>query len=391
MDNIQEEKKPLKICLLSDLDFRFSGYFNIAISLGSGLALRGHQIKTVGLGYAGEEHDFPFSIIPCRNFNEAVAMIQNLLMMWKFEILVIAMDIPVQERFLDLLRKQGLNLPYVGIMPIEADPLCMTWALNLMQMDKALVISKFGTEEAKRVGVEADYLPVGINPDAWRFPTSEERTALRNALGFKPEDYIVLTVAYNQERKFLSRSLEIFTEFNKQVPNSKYVMVTAEHSDVGWRLQDLAQEFGIGSNLIIVERGMSQNRLWGIYAASDVFMLTSKAEGMGLPILEAMATGIPCLGTDCTGIKELLSDGRGRLIPYDYTIRDPFGNGRRYYASISEGARLLLETYNSDNIEMIRKAKDFANTRDWAIAVDVVENALYNVLEKRAQANVEKS
>ena len=385
-----EEKRALKVCLLSDFDFRFSGYFNVAISIGGGLGLRGHDIKAIGLGYLGEEHDFPFSIIPCRNFQESIAMLQNLLQIWKFDILLIAMDIPVQEQYLAYLRSNGLSIPYVGIMPIEADPLCMTWALNLMSMDKALIISQFGTEEARKVGVDADYMPVGINPDAWRFANPEERTALRNALGFKDDDYIVLTVAYNQERKFLSRSMEMFVEFHKQVPNSKYVMVTAEHSTVGWRLQDLAQEFGIGSELIIIERGMSQNRLWGIYVASDVFLISSKAEGMCLPALEAMASGLPCIGTDCTGIRELLSDGRGRLIPYDYTIRDPFGNGRRYYASTLEGARLLLETYNSDNTEMIMRAKEFANTREWSKSVDIVETTLQNVMEKREKINVEE-
>jgi len=373
----------MKICLVSDFDFRSSGYFNISCSLFSELSMRGHEVKAIGLGYHGEEHTFPFGIIPCNSIQDSFAMIVNLKNLWNFDVLVVAMDIPIQEQYVNFNIQNGNKLKYVGIMPIEADPLCISWALVLMQMNKALIISAFGTEEARRVGVNAVYLPIGIDTEIWRKPIEIERTKLRDALGFG-DDYIVLTVAYNQERKFLSRSLESFAEFVKTVPDSKYVLVTAEQSPVGWKIRDLAQELGISNKVVIIERGMEFKKLWGVYAASDVFLLLSKAEGLGMPLLESMAMDIPCVGTNCTGIKEVLADGRGYLVDYDYTIRDPFGNGRRYYASIEDGAKKLLEAYTHRST-VNPSVSEYIKSRTWTKAADVLETSLKDIVDEQKE------
>jgi len=49
--------------------------------------------------------------------------------------------------------------------------------------------------------------------------------------------------------------------------------------------------------------------------AADVFALPSVAEGMSNSLLEAMATGLPCLASEIGGNVDLLGDGVGRLIP----------------------------------------------------------------------------
>lgn len=387
----------MKICVVSDFDFRSSGYFNIAVSLLKGLSERGHDVKAIGMGYNGEEHTFPFSIIPARSIEESLAIGQNLSILWRFDIFLVIMDIPVQDGYLRAVgNSPGLN--YVGIMPIEADPLCTSWALTLMQMKRALIISEFGSREAHRVGVNSEYLPVGINTESWRPPTQEERQNLRKALGFADDEFVFLTVAFNQERKFLSRGIEMFADYvydtyeveeqlaisKSLVPvrKAKYVLVTAEHSPFGWKLRDLAQEFGISDKLVIFERGMPHDKLWGIYAASDAFLLPSKAEGLGMPLLEAMSVGLPCVGTNCTGIKELLSDGRGFLIPPEYSIRDPFGNGRRYYPDRKRGTEILQKLATGQHSKMINKAKKYVENRTWDKSVDILENVLLDVMEE---------
>ena len=52
--------------------------------------------------------------------------------------------------------------------------------------------------------------------------------------------------------------------------------------------------------------------------ASDIFILSSKAEGMPLAVMEAMAKGLPVIATAVSGIPEELGD-TGKLIP-DPTI-----------------------------------------------------------------------
>lgn len=59
------------------------------------------------------------------------------------------------------------------------------------------------------------------------------------------------------------------------------------------------------------------NNMCQVLQESDMFILSSDAEGMPNSLMEAMATGLPCISTDCpTGPADLIEDGiNGYLIP----------------------------------------------------------------------------
>jgi glycosyltransferase involved in cell wall biosynthesis len=53
-----------------------------------------------------------------------------------------------------------------------------------------------------------------------------------------------------------------------------------------------------------------------IYAAADVFLLTSHYEGFGRVVLESLLSGVPVVSTACTGPEDLIEDGfSGYLLP----------------------------------------------------------------------------
>jgi len=58
----------------------------------------------------------------------------------------------------------------------------------------------------------------------------------------------------------------------------------------------------------------NDSELVGLYQQSDLFISTSASEGFGLPLLEAMACGIPVLTTDSKGMRDFCTDGENCII-----------------------------------------------------------------------------
>jgi glycosyltransferase involved in cell wall biosynthesis len=127
------------------------------------------------------------------------------------------------------------------------------------------------------------------------------------------------------------------------------------------------------------ERGMKEKQLWSLYAISDVFLLASKSEGLGMPILEAMSCGLPVVATNCTAISELLADNRGLLVNYEYQHRDCFGNGWRYWFSKEDGVRKLHQVYEQGFD--VRPAREYVEKRTWDIPAKQMDETIKELLK----------
>lgn len=377
----------MTILYLSDFDLRGSGYMNIGVALCEQLAKRGYDVLALGMGYKGQEHTYPFSIVPAQ-FGQLAPMVRQLQASnMEIEAVVVALDVPLQEKILQQL-DAPCDLPYVGLFPLEAGPVCGPWAASLLRMDVRLIMSEFGQKELASAGVDSEFIIIGVDTESWRPPFLEERQKLRQGLGVEDETFVVLTVADNQERKNLSRTMEIFADFAKD-KKAAHWMVTRPGLAVGWKLEDYAMKLGSFHKTVIWERGMEFKQLWSLYAAADAFLLTSKAEGLAMPILEAMATRLPAIGTKCAAIEEHLSEGRGILISSDYVMIDPWGNSRRYFADREDGTyklRLLQTGMDaSDKITMLDAAQIYVKYRTWDKAGDVLEAAIKKAVGMKGQ------
>lgn len=357
------------------MDVSGSGYTTICTPIGNGLVSLGHDVKMIGISYRGQEHWNKFSILPAIDFQDVMAILQNLVVQWGFDIFVVALDIPHQERLISYVAQKfpDRKFKYIGIMPVEAGPLCMSWAMSLMSMDKVFIISQYGTREAQNVGIPAEHLQVGVDIRVWKVPTAEERQDARESLGIEDDEFVVLAMGDNQERKNPHVMMQTYAEFS-QGKKTRLIHITREHNPAGARLRDYATELGIHQHYMLIERGSPQQILWKFYAASDAFLNPSKAEGLGLGILEAMAVGLPVVATNCTAMIELLDDGRGYLVDYEYQHRDCFGNGWRYWFSKKHGVSVLNEIY--ENKPDMSKAVEYIQQKDFRIPVLQMDGAI---------------
>lgn len=407
------------VVFISDFDMRGSGYMQIAISLCNELATRHkRKVTALGISYTMTEHNWPFSIVPVdpgEYWRHIPAIIHNfraLNQAKKFddiECIVTALDIPVQEKLLQIDRG---GIPYVGVFPIESGPLTTAWTSTLSLMTDRLVISEFGKRMIEDVGLESVYLPIGIDTASWRRPSEKERVAIRKSLGFKDDEFVVLTVADNQERKNLSTAAEAISIARKSI-DAKWILVTRVDSPVGWKLDDLAIYFDITEAFTKFNRGLPFDRMWFLYAAADAFLLTSKAEGLCLPIIEAMACGTPVVATDCTAMPEhLFSDPdwnrivkgtwqngkprgqRGFPINVEFSTIDPWGNSVRSFASAKHAAELLVKIAKTPRAKlepMLNSATEYAKTRTWQRTGDVLEETIRKAIANNPTEQVQQA
>lgn len=79
-------------------------------------------------------------------------------------------------------------------------------------------------------------------------------------------------------------------------------------------LQKLIYEYNLQNSVLLMGRS---NDILTAYQDADMFVLSSKYEGMPNTLIEAMAVGLPCISTDCeTGPADLIeTDRNGILIP----------------------------------------------------------------------------
>jgi glycosyltransferase involved in cell wall biosynthesis len=78
-------------------------------------------------------------------------------------------------------------------------------------------------------------------------------------------------------------------------------------------LEQLAQQLGIGNSVRLTGQLTSSQAVRGVLDNSDLFVLASRTEGLPRAMIEAMARGLPCIGTRVGGIPELLEPNE--LVP----------------------------------------------------------------------------
>ena len=79
------------------------------------------------------------------------------------------------------------------------------------------------------------------------------------------------------------------------------------------KLEKMVDSFGLGSKVIFTGYRRDTQRF---YKLMDIFLLTSFSEGTAMTLLEAMATGLPCIATGVGGNPEIVLDGdTGFIVP----------------------------------------------------------------------------
>lgn len=182
-----------------------------------------------------------------------------------------------------------------------------------------------------QIGTEEDYTVIYEAVDLDRFsrrPLAAEEAKRR--LGIEPNHPVVGSITRLAEQKCPLDLVDAFHLLLKRMPRVRLLLVG--HGPL-WK----ATEARI-AQLGIADAVMMLGARWDIpeiLAATDVFALTSLWEGFPICYLEAMAMGVPVVGTDAGGARECILDGHtGFLVPR----RRPDLVADRLYTLLSDDA-----------------------------------------------------
>ena len=133
-----------------------------------------------------------------------------------------------------------------------------------------------------------------------------------------------LTVGKYEHRKSIDETLEAFALVHANRPDLELVIKSNYFTNRDQKLEALQRKIAsLGLNNVSVLWGdMTVNEIADLYRGCDTFILPSKAEGWGLPLIEAVAAGLPVITTMYSGHTEFLNHARSSVLPVDYVMSD---------------------------------------------------------------------
>ena len=133
--------------------------------------------------------------------------------------------------------------------------------------------------------------------------------------GEKDEGRYILSVGrFSRLRKNVKLLFEAYYRLREKVSDPPRLVLAGLDGpyESAW---ETAQSLGITEH-IDVHVDVPEEKLTRLYRHADLFALSSKEEGLGLVIAEAMASGVPVVSTDCGGPSTLINEGEtGYLTP----------------------------------------------------------------------------
>ncbi|MER3414810.1 MAG: glycosyltransferase [Gemmataceae bacterium] len=136
-----------------------------------------------------------------------------------------------------------------------------------------------------------------------------DRLHMRRALACPENDCLVLQVARLDYLKDQQTALRAVALARARCPSLR--MYLAGEGPEGTTLERTIERLGLRTTVTLLGLRRDVHRL---YAASDLFFLSSISEGIPLTVLEAMAAGLPVVATRVGGVPELVEHGTTGLL-----------------------------------------------------------------------------
>ena len=210
------------------------------------------------------------------------------------------------------------------------------------------------------------------------FPFAEEKVEkiyLGNDDTFQPDPNPEVLKKYNLEhpyflfvstlepRKNLSLLLKAYQRFRMNNPSAVSLVIAGAR---GWKCRRLFRELNEHpyKEHIILPGYVPKSDLPALYTNSLAFIYPSVYEGFGLPVLEAMACGAPCLVSNVSSLPEVAGNAALMFNPFDITdlteqmelvAKDPELRNELSARAIRQAAKFSWDNFATGLLEVLRR------------------------------------
>jgi len=166
-----------------------------------------------------------------------------------------------------------------------------------------------------------EMIPLGVNPDRFRPATIAERNAERARFGIADDEIMVLCVGRLSHHAKAHPYPAFVAAEEAALRSGKNVVLVfagwAAHPAIDKAFREGAKQFARSSRVLFVD-GVDPSVRTGVWRAADVFLSLPDniQETFGLVVVEGMSCGLPVVGSDWDGYRDLIVEGEtGYLVP----------------------------------------------------------------------------
>lgn len=181
--------------------------------------------------------------------------------------------------------------------------------------------------------------------------TTKTKQQAREQLKIKADSFVFGNIARLSPHKGHEHLIRAFAEFKKIHDNSDLLIIGS--GPLKEKHENTVRQMGMQDSIHVLG---FRDDVPDLLGAMDAYLMPSTgSEGLPRALMEAMAAGVPCIGSTVGGIPELLKDGKlgiliepndeGELLKAMKTIFENKGT-RQQNTAIQEAKRMIRDEYN---------------------------------------------
>lgn len=184
-------------------------------------------------------------------------------------------------------------------------------SLASRRMDGVIAVSKTTLDRfeawAGSRGGGSFILPNTVNVDRFRTRSGSDDLVERYGLRGRMVLMTLARLDANERYKGIDEVLAVLAELAETIPNIAYLIV-GDGTDQE-RLASEARRLGVADRVVFAGR-VDEARKADHYRLADAFVMPGRGEGFGIVYLEALACGVPVVGSVLDGSRDALLEGR---------------------------------------------------------------------------------